>query len=342
MTAGYPHQYYPHQYIERKSGRVVTERLFADRTVHFLYNNLRENVPKMFAALTSRRMTSLLGHLQYDMVGLTQRDGTKMFAALGADWRECVEPLSFFTTMRRVFERQIRYWEVRPMEETAVVVSPADSRILIGSYAGRSPIFIKSKFFDIGELLGEVEQRRHFLGGDYAIFRLTPDKYHYNHVPVSGRVVETYTIDGAYHSCNPTAQIAVASLCARNRRTVTIIDTDVDGGAQIGLVAMVEVVALMIGDIRQAYSEQAYDAPCAVRSGMFLKKGCPKSLFCPGSSTVVLLFEPDRIAFCDDIVANSCRVDVKSRFTEHLQRPLVETDVSVRSAVAVAKNAAIL
>jgi phosphatidylserine decarboxylase len=38
---------------------------------------------------------------------------------------------------------------------------------------------------------------------------------------------------------------------SKNKRVVTIIDTDVEGGTGIGLVAMIEVVALMIGDIVQ-------------------------------------------------------------------------------------------
>ena len=50
-------------------------------------------------------------------------------------WRECLEPLGYYTTMRRIFERQIRYWELRPMEnDPAMIVSPADARLLIGSF----------------------------------------------------------------------------------------------------------------------------------------------------------------------------------------------------------------
>ena len=48
---------------------------------------------------------------------------------------------------------------------------------------------------------------------------------------------------------------------------------------------MIEVVALMIGDVVQAYSETQYDNPKQIISGMFLKKGAPKSLYRPGSGT---------------------------------------------------------
>lgn len=327
---------YQHQYVDRATLQVINERLIADRSVDFLYNNLRESAPAMFNALTSRRMSSLLGFMHYDLATGRSKSGLRLFEALKADWRECVEPLSYYTTQRRVFERRIRYWQTRPMEKQVdTVVSPADSRVIIGSFAHASSVFIKSKFFEISELLGIGCPWYHrFSGGDYAIFRLTPDKYHYNHVPVSGRVVDFYTIDGRYHSCNPIAQVAIASVYSKNRRVVTVIDTDVDGGSNIGMVAMVEIVALMIGDIVQCYSEEKYDNPRDLEKGMFLRRGCPKSLFRPGSSTVALLFQPNRINFCRDLIRNSCRHDVNSRFTQGFGKPLVETDIKVRSSIA--------
>jgi len=330
----------PHQYIDRYSREVITEKPIGDRTVHFLYHSLRENAPTMFRMLTSGRMSSLLGFLHYDLPNAGRRRGEEIFARIGADWRECVQPLDYFDSYRKVFERKIRYWETRPMNRSgASVVSPADARVLIGSFREASALFIKEKFFDLGELLGSDRRwHNHFAGGDFAVFRLTPDKYHYNHVPVSGKVVDFYMLDGGYHSCNPSAFVALASLYSKNRRVVTIIDTDVEGGSGVGIVAMIEVVALMIGDIVQTYSSDRYFDPEQIQPGMFLTKGAPKSLFRPGSSTDVLVFAPGRIEFCQDLVANSRRQDIRSRFTNSLGRPLVETDILVRSTVADSKT----
>ena len=58
---------------------------------------------------------------------------------------------------------------------------------------------------------------------------------------------------------------------------------------------------------------------------MFLDKGQPKSLYRPGSSTDVLLFEPGRVRFAPDIVANLRHRDVQSRFTTGFGAPLAET-----------------
>lgn len=89
------------------------------------------------------------------------------------------------------------------------------------------------------------------------------------------------------------------------------------------------------GDIVQAYSKEGYDRPCVPQPGMFVLRGCPKSLFRPGSSTLVLLFEPGRIRFAQDLIDNSLRQDVHSRFSSIFGRALVETDVRVRSRIAV-------
>jgi len=326
-----------HQYIVRETGEIISERLLADRFIDLLYSRIREHAPSLFRALTSARMSSVLGYLQFDCTLPTaSRRGSALLKQMGVDERECLAPAFSFTTPRQVFERQIRYWECRPVEQAAdAIAAPADAKVLIGSLDETPVLFIKEKFFSVDELLGEdLPWYPFFVGGDFAIFRLTPDKYHYNHVPVSGEVIDFYQIDGQYHSCNPGAQVAIASLHAKNRRMVTIIDTDVPGGTRIGLVAMVEVVALMIGDIVQCYSTSGYEQPRPITKGMRLEKGCPKSLYRPGSSTDILLFQRETVKFSDDLVRNRLREDVLSRFSLGFGRPVVETDVRVRSTIA--------
>ena len=259
------------------------------------------------------------------------------------DMTECVEGYRPFLTGRAIFERQIRYWQCRPMEDDgSAIVSPADSRVLIGSLARTSWLFLKGKFFGVSELFGPAKEHWTvaFRDGDFVICRLTPEKYHYNHNPVTGIVRDFYETDGDYHSCNPGAVITLASPYSKNKRTVTVIDTDVDAGTGIGLVAMVEVVALMIGDIVQCYSRHMYDHPVPMNEGMLLEKGCPKSLFRPGSSTTVLLFQKNRVEFSDDLVRNLNRIDIASRYSEGLGRPLVETDIKVRETIGYRKGAA--
>jgi len=233
--------------------------------------------------------------------------------------------------------RQIRYWEKRPMpEDLRAIVSPADARVLVGTISNTKILFIKEKFFKFEQLLGRNRPQwlKAFAGGDFAIFRLTPDKYYYNHTPVAGKVVDFYEIPGSYHSCNPGAIVIAVTPYSMNKRVVTIFDTDVPGGSQVGLVAMIEVVALMIGEIVQCYSEENYNSPRNITRGMFVEKGVPKSLYLPGSSTDMLIFQKDRIHFAEDIVRNKLHWNAQSRFTLGFGASLVETDVKVRSLIA--------
>lgn len=327
-----------HQYIDRATGRVCTEPLYHDALVNFLYSNLWERMPLLYKLLTSAWASRLLGFVNYDTpLGAKLLRNDRFLRACQVDLSECLEKPEQLVTARKIFERKIRYWECRPLPgDPRTVVSPADARVLVGSLRETSGLFLKWKFFDFAELLGRDKYTwvRAFTAGDFVIGRLTPDKYHYNHMPVAGVVLDFYEIPGGHHSCNPGAVVSVVTPYSKNKRVVTIIDTDGPGGSQVGLVAMIEIVALMIGNIVQCYSEERYAHPQSVTKGMYLRKGCPKSLYRPGSSTTVLLFQRERVEFADDLVQNRFCHHAQSRFSVGFGRPLVETDIKVRSVLA--------
>lgn len=327
----------PHGFVDRATGRERPEALFADRWVSFLYGRARETVPGLLAAASSPRTTSLFAALQFDSPLSAWLGGRRFLARAGIDLAECRDDPATFTTPRQIFERRIRFETHRPLPaDPRTVVCPADARVTLGSLAESSGLFLKGKFFAFEELLGSdhPEWLATFAGGDFAVFRLTPERYHYNHCPVAGRVLAIYEIGGVYHSCNPAAIVELVTPLSKNRRTVTIFDTDVPGGTGVGKVAMIEVVALLIGRVEQRYSVHGYDDPVPVTPGLEVTRGAVKSLYRPGSSTDVLLFQPGRVGFAPDLVAHARRSDVASRFSLGFGQPLVEIDVRVRSPLA--------
>jgi phosphatidylserine decarboxylase len=337
-----------HQYIHRKTGAVKTEKLFADKIINLIYSTAREKVPVLYKAAASARASAILGYLNYSMAGGSRLTGAeKIIRELGINLAECVDPPAALDSPEKIFERKIQYWDRRPMSiDPEAVASPADAKIIIGSFERQAQIFLKEKFFSFDELFCAgpgagaespeltAQWPAAFAGGDFAVLRLTPEKYHYNHAPVTGKVLDIYEIDGLYHSCNPSAIVHSVTPLSKNKRVVTIMDTDIPGGSRVGLVAMIEVVALMIGKIVQCYSDFQYRAPRPVTPGMVLEKGQPKSLYRPGSSVDVLIFQKDKIQFCPDIVSNMYRIDAQSRFSLGFGQPLVETEVDVRSTIA--------
>ena len=328
-----------HQYIDRHSGKICDEKLTADRLIRLLYSRLRESAGFLFRTFTSSFLTDMIAWSHYDNpLKLKNYHIRRMICDLHINTDEILEP-ECTRSMRALFERKITYWKTRPMPGgTDKVVSPCDARMIPGSLNENTRFFIKYKFFDVEELLGrdKFAWLNAFEGGQYAVFRLTPDKYHYNHAPVTGSVIDFYEIRGKYHSCNPSAVIELVTPYSKNKRVVTVIDTDIPGGTGAGLIAMVEIVALMIGDIEQAYSEFVYDAPRKLTKNDVMIKGQPKSLFRPGSSTVVLLFQKERFQFSPDLLENVGRADVQSRFSKGFGQSLVETDLAVRSEIGIA------
>lgn len=326
---------FTNQYICRDTGQPENEKLVGDSIINALYLHEFKYSGLLHYFISSAAFSSLLAFVNYDcpFVHTTKRS----LVSMGADFSECYESQEQMRSLRSIFERKIRYWELRPMsEDEGEVVSPADSKVILGGLEESSLFFLKDKFFVFDELIGRPSNQwaDKFKGGLFAVFRLTPEKYHYNHTPVAGKVLDFYELEGKYNPCNPTATVRLIDPYSKNKRVVTVIDTDVQGGTGVGLVAMVEVVALMIGRIDQAYSEFYYENPTGIKRGMFLRKGVPKSLFRPGSSTDVLVFQKGRIQFSSDLVANQNRKDVQSRFSQGFGKSLVETDLRVRSTIA--------
>lgn len=327
----------PHQYVNGRTGKIETEEFYADRMIHFLYSHVRERAPILFNMVISPRFSSFIGFLHFDCaLQLPLSNGEKYFDRLGIKKAEIYE-LPKKVTVKNLFERKICYWDCRPMtDDPDVIVSPADAKAFVGSLNEKSAFFLKEKFFHWKELLGDNQVDYHdlFRHGDYAVFRLTPDKYHYNHFPVSGCIDDFYVIEGHCHSCNPIAPILTVTPYSKNRRTVTIINTDVEGGTQIGKVAMIEITALMIGAVEQRYSEQRYDNPKPLEKGLFVKKGQPKSLYKPGSSVDVIFFQKDTITFKAALLNQQQNHSVENRYALLMDHPLVETDVVLRESIA--------
>lgn len=138
-----------HQYLVREDNTIATEELFGDKIVRFLYSHTREHAPSLFRMVTGTRMSHLLGLWNFDMkLGARLLGNRKFLNRCGVNFEECVDEISSFTDARKIFERKIKYWDCRPMlDEEESVVSPADSRMIVGSLSETEALFIKDKFF---------------------------------------------------------------------------------------------------------------------------------------------------------------------------------------------------
>lgn len=157
------------------------------------------------------------------------------------------------------------------------LISPCDGQLSRYPIQGDSSFAIKGSRYRLADLLEDADLGRSFHGGDCLIFRLCPTDYHHYCYIDDAHQGPAHFIPGQLHSVQPIA-------CARypvyvlNRRCWSLLTTD-----HFGPVVQVEVGALIVGGI---HNEQQN---CRVRKGM------EKGHFQLAGSTIVLLFQKDRL-----------------------------------------------
>jgi phosphatidylserine decarboxylase len=237
--------------------------------------------------LTDRVLTGAAAHWIYGRLQRTRRSRRRIagfVASLGIDLAEAERPLDAYGSLDDFFTRRLRAG-ARPIDpDPAHLLSPADARTLVVPRLDGACLRVKGTQIDLDELLRDAALARRYAGGAALIARLAPADYHRFHFPDDGVASPARAIGGRLHSVHPIALAAGAPSLA-NKRTVTLLDS-----RGFGPLALVEVGALCVGTIVQTYR------PGTVR------RGDEKGIFRFGGSTVVLLAEPGRLGFDDDLV----------------------------------------
>lgn len=220
----------------------------------------------------------------------------------GVDLSEC-DDVAAFRTFGEFFARPLRPG-LRPVAPGAeVVVSPVDAVVSESglSAAGR---LVQAKGIDyrVEELLADGAAAARLAGGAWATLYLSPRDYHRIHFPLGGRVAGWRYVPGRLWPVNAASVANVPRLFCANERLVTLLESP------LGLCAIVAVGATIVGRVRASYDpaipptnrrgarpeRRDYDRPIEVEKGQEL------GAFEMGS-TVILLFEPDRVALLPGI-----------------------------------------
>jgi len=158
------------------------------------------------------------------------------------------------------------------------VNAPCDSRLSVYPIDGNSVFMIKDTPYTLADLLKNQTLADRFQGGYCFIYRLSVDDYHrYSYID-NGYCEPSIKIKGVLHTVQPIATEKY-NIYKQNAREYTVQHT-----SRLGTVCYVEVGALMIGKIKNHHTE-GYTATRSEEKGYFEY----------GGSTVVLLFEKDRI-----------------------------------------------
>lgn len=192
-----------------------------------------------------------------------------------------------FRSYNEFFTRKIKP-EKRPVDYKADhLISPCDSKLSVYRINRKSIFKIKDSLYRISDLLDNNFIARRYYGGYCFIYRLEVDDYHRYCYIDDGIKTENIFIKGELHTVNPIA-LQRYNIYKRNSREYTIMHTD-----NFGDVVHIEIGALMVGKICNHHGEYNF------------VKGEEKGMFQFGGSTIVQLFEKDRIRPDADILRNT-------------------------------------
>lgn len=276
-------------YIDRQSGKREQEKVYGAAALKLLYGNdwISQTLgPILLHTLVKYPFFSAL-YGKWQNSSISKRKILPFVQNFEVDSTEFLEDISQFKSFNDFFIRKLKP-ETRPLApEDEVAIIPADGRYLF--YADVSKVdgfVVKGEKFDLASLLDDAELAKSYAEGTMVMARLCPTDYHRFHFPCDCTPEETKIINGWLYSVNPIAIKKDIQIFTKNKRTLCKLMTE-----RFGRVLFLEIGATNVGSIQETY-----------HPSVFQKKGAEKGYFSFGASSLILLFEPNRIQLDQDLL----------------------------------------
>lgn len=273
------------KYYDRESGHLKTEKVAGEKWLVWLYYN-----PIGEASLWVLAKRKLISTLYGNMMDRTNsaKKILPFIEEFDIDMSQAQE--QHYKTFNAFFTRKLKP-DARPIDTSTIsVVSPADGKILAYADIRNTDFIVKGKRFNVSSFLDSSELAQKYHDGSLFIVRLAPVDYHRYHFPLSGSLSQNIKIKGDYYSVNPFALRKKTEIFCLNKREYTIVSNSIFGD-----VIMAEVGATMVGSMVHTFK------------GSYVTKGDEKGYFKFGGSTVVLLFEKNKIRIDEDLLINTAK-----------------------------------
>ncbi|KAK2741126.1 hypothetical protein FQN57_005727 [Myotisia sp. PD_48] len=280
---------------DRITGQINEERMsvYVRLGIRLLYKGLKsremenKRIRKMLKSLSVKQ-----GRKYDDPASASQIDPFIAFHQL--DMSEVLLPIDQFKSFNEFFYRALKP-DARPCsapDNPNIIVSPADCRSVVFDRIDEAmKIWVKGREFSVERLLGKAypEDAKRYKNGALGVFRLAPQDYHRFHIPVDGVMGTPKVIEGEYYTVNPMAVRSALDVYGENVRVVLPIDS-----VAHGRVMVICVGAMMVGS-----------TVITRQGGEKVARAEELGYFKFGGSTLLVLFEPGRMNFDTDLVANS-------------------------------------
>ncbi len=252
------------------------------KTVRFLYHTV---LGRFFLKILTRRWISkLVG--RYMNSKCSKRRIQKFIVQHSIDMSQ-YEDVSYHS-YNQFFTRKLKEGQRNIIYDPSILISPCDAKLTVYPIDHKNNTFmIKKSLYQLSDLIDNQEFIKKFIGGYCFIFRLTVDDYHRYCYIDEGTKEENHFIPGVLHTVQPIA-LEKYKVFHRNCREYTLLHTK-----NFGNVLQIEVGAICVGKIKNYH--QAYS----------FQKGEEKGMFEFGGSTILLIFEKDKIEVDEDLLLNT-------------------------------------
>jgi len=286
-----------------------------DASVEFLYGNklgkcvlefiLAIKVPKLLGVF----LRSPLSHFYIQK--FIKKNGIDM-----SDFQDYIEVnpngTKRFNSFNDFFTRKKPESSLKFDEEKTHLISPSDSLLSIYGIDENSTFHIKGFDYTLEDFFGISDNKfenvdkeivKKFIDGKCLVFRLCATDYHrYCYIDNGKHIGENgknHFIEGNLYSVQPKAYENF-KIYTKNRRSWSILETE-----NFGTVAQIEVGAFSVGGIvNHLPNDKNFD----------FKKGEEKGYFDLHGSTIVMLFEKDKIQLKDEILESWKNGEVRVRY----------------------------
>lgn len=273
------------EFIDRETGKPEEERVYGGAILNYMYGgsllgNLLQKVTAKFPAYSSLYGIAMRMPWTKRLIG-------PFVEKYGIDSSEFEKPLQGFSSFNDFFIRHLKS-SARPIDaDPYSAVIPADGRYYFyPNIAECDGFVVKGKKFSLDRLLQNKDLAAKYAHGSLVMARLCPIDYHRFHFPIDNVPNTPRLINGPLYSVNPVAIKKNIEIFTENKRMITLLDSE-----EFGSVLFIEVGATSVGSIIHT-----------AKPGIFYTKGKEKGYFSFGASSLILLFEPGRISFENDLI----------------------------------------
>ena len=202
-------------------------------------------------------------------------------------------PKGGFASFNQFFSRRRKEEIVEASKEQ--LISPCDAFLTTLDITKDTYFDVKNASFSVRDLLRDKKLADKYENGKALIFRLTPTHYHRYCYPSDGTILVSRKIKGVLHCVRPIA-LRKYPVFVQNSREYQVIKT-----SNFGTIVQMEVGALLVGKIKNHLDTAKV---------IDIIAGQEKGYFEFGGSTIVLLFQKDKIQMNDKFLNTKEEVSV--------------------------------